>query len=498
MDTGEANERENMSKSVRRAVLVTSSERYIVMTLNFALIAIASRLLTPSDIGVAALGLSLIMIAEALRDFGTSTYLVRATEITDTNARSAFTVALIISLLLAGIFFAASEPAATFYRDPRLGTYVKVLAVSIVFTPVSSTLLALLRRDMQFELAAIVTVGSVSVNAAVTLGLIALGFNYMSFAWAAMAQVVTAGLISLVLRPQWSVFKPHLGEWRSILAFGSALSTISIMARGYESLPLLVLGRIMPSDIVGLFSRSTTICQLSDKILLPSVANVTLPALATRYRSGHDLKGPFFTAVSYITVVQWPSLLLLAYLAQSVVEIILGQQWLSAVPLVQIMALATLLAFPAALPFSVLVTTGRINDMVRATLISLPACAALTITAALWGPYSLAASQFITLPLQAIVCLIFVRRQIGFAWSELGRVFARSALVSVLCVSAAVGAIIVTGASQAAPILEVLVGGLGALVGWLGAVFAFGHPIQHEVRLVLNALSRTRLKLLPT
>ena len=135
METATPREVKSMSWSIRRAVLVTSSERYVVMVLNFLLIAVASRLLTPSEIGVAALGLSISMIAEAVRDFGTGSYLVRASEITDTNARSAFTVALIISLLLGFAFFAAAPAAAAFYRDPRLVGYLEVLAVSIVFAP---------------------------------------------------------------------------------------------------------------------------------------------------------------------------------------------------------------------------------------------------------------------------------------------------------------------------------------------------------------------------
>src|SRR6185295_19265778 len=110
-------------------------------------------------------------LAEAVRDFGTSSYLVRASEITDTNARSAFTVALIISLLLGVVFFAIAPTAAAFYHDPRLVAYLEVLAVSIVFTPLPSTLLALLRRDMQFERAAIVTIGGTAANVAVTIGL---------------------------------------------------------------------------------------------------------------------------------------------------------------------------------------------------------------------------------------------------------------------------------------------------------------------------------------
>ena len=270
------------------------------------------------------------------------------------------------------------------------------------------------------------------------------------------------------------------------------------MYRAYKSLPLLALGRFMPSDVVGPLSRAVTICQLSDKIVLPSVSSVALPALADQHRSGRSLKDAFLASISYVSVVQWPSLLLVAWFAEPVVGIILGPQWLSAVPLVQIMALASLFAMPSALPYSVLVSAGKIGHMVRAALLALPLGAALAIVAALWGPTALAASQFITIPLHTIVCLVFVRREIACEWQDFAQVLVKSALVSVVSMSGAIAAVSLTGSIAATGFLELLIGGIGALVGWLVAVFLFYHPVCNEVRLVLHTISRMRLKPMAT
>ena len=74
----------------------------------------------------------------------------------------------------------------------------------------------------------------------------------------------------------------------------------------------------------------------------------------TEIRQGNDLKRAYLQALSHITVVHWPALLLLAVLAQPIVMVLMGQQWTQIVPLVQIISIACLFWFPMVLTPAIL------------------------------------------------------------------------------------------------------------------------------------------------
>jgi O-antigen/teichoic acid export membrane protein len=65
---------------IRRALLFTSAERYTNLVVNFVLISIVSRLLSPAEIGISIVGATIVGIIEILRDIP-SPYLVQEKEL---------------------------------------------------------------------------------------------------------------------------------------------------------------------------------------------------------------------------------------------------------------------------------------------------------------------------------------------------------------------------------------------------------------------------------
>ncbi|MDZ4790966.1 MAG: hypothetical protein SGJ17_07140 [Hyphomicrobiales bacterium] len=67
--------------AVRRALAYSSAERYVNLLVNFGLIAAVSRLLTPQEVGVSALGVTILGLVETIRDIPSS-YLVQRPTLT--------------------------------------------------------------------------------------------------------------------------------------------------------------------------------------------------------------------------------------------------------------------------------------------------------------------------------------------------------------------------------------------------------------------------------
>jgi O-antigen/teichoic acid export membrane protein len=250
------------------------------------------------------------------------------------------------------------------------------------------------------------------------------------------------------------MFRPRLGRWREIAAFGGTATTMALLDLAYDLLPGLLMDWLWNLDAVGIYARAVTVCRLPGRTVMGALQPVVLPAMAARARHGGDLKEAYLRGHALMSAVQWPALALLAYLAVPAVRILLGGQWLEATPLIQVMAIATM---------------------------ALPVAALMVVSATFLGPRALAASLLLTAPWNVGVALWFISRATGLCWQELAAASRGSALTTLATVALplVILACSLTGfdLSATATVLALV----GALGGWLAGLFASAHPFSGEI-----------------
>jgi O-antigen/teichoic acid export membrane protein len=255
---------------------------------------------------------------------------------------------------------------------------------------------------------------------------------------------------------------------------------------------------MLPHSAVGLYNRANVTAGIPDKIVLTSVLSVAFPALAAEVRRGRSLKEPYLRALSLITVLYWPALVLLAILAQPVVLVLLGQQWLAVTPLLQVIAIAALGWFPVALNPPVLLAIGATRDRMLAALLgrsgaAVVLCSSAYCGIAYFGVMAMAASQLVSLPLQMVVALCFVRRHIAFRWREVPAALWKSAMVTASSAAGSLCVVALPHFSFNLSIRGTLLALLLAAVGWLAGVLVTRHPAVLELRQAAETIGAASL-----
>lgn len=479
--------------AVRRSVLASMAEKYASQGIAVITLAVMSRLLTPAEIGLYLIANTVIMLSENLRVFGVGIFVVQERTLGRDVLRAVFTVTFALSLLIALAIFLSAGVLAAFFEAPGLAQLLRIATAALLVAPFGNPILALLQRDLAFGNLAVLNVSGAACNAAVTIGLGALGFGAISYVWGFIASAAAISLGAVLMRPDLSIFRPTLAGTRRILSFGTVSSTVTVLNMAYEMLPRLALARLLGVDAVGVYGRAVTLCQLPDRVLVSALQPVVLPAMAAQARSGGDLRASYLRGHTLITAIQWPSMAMLALLAGPVVHLLLGPQWDGTAPLVRLIALANMALAPAFMTFPVLVSTGRLRDTLISTLLTLPVSALVVIGAATLSLQAVAASLLVIAPMQMLVALLFIRRAIGLSLADMRRASVQSLLVTAgtvalpLLVCLAAGGLDLDAAGTALAIG-------GAAAGWLGAILLTGHPIRREVTAVWQMLS-PRLRL---
>jgi O-antigen/teichoic acid export membrane protein len=320
------------------------------------------------------------------------------------------------------------------------------------------------------------------INAVVSICLAEFGFGYMSLAWASLVSGTAGLLLYLFLCPQFSIFRPSLSEWRSVVGFGSYACVTALLYRAWEVVPYLIFGRILNTESVGLYQRAVTVCKLPENVLLASVWTVALPALAQKQRDGHGLTGSYLLGLEYVTVLLWPALLVLVLLAHPLVFILLGQKWLGIVPLVQIIACASLFAFPSQLTNPTLVAVGAMRQRLVLTVCLATLSVGAQAVAAFYGLRAVAYVMFLTAPISALAAILVVRVFVPFGWGELAKSLHRSAIVALLSAIGPLAVVLMSGGSEEVTIGGAVVALFLAGIGWLGGLVLSDHPFWGEMR----------------
>jgi O-antigen/teichoic acid export membrane protein len=473
---------------VHRSIGFSAISRYGSTFFQIMSMAILARLLTPSEFGIyTAISALTILINVSSREFGGANYLIQKSHLTEGNIRTAFTISLAMSVGFAVVLFEIRDAAAAFYSQPGLNAGIAVAAVNFLLTPFSGTIMALLRRELQFDAIAACNLVASLVAAVVSVTLAACALSFMSPILGSL--VGQAVLVMLLVNSQGRLrlFRPSLRGWREVIAFGFYSSAVAIVNVLYQMSPQLIIGRVLDFAAVGVYGRALNVTQIFDKLVLEVLNPVIMPAVAAQTRAGADLKPIYLHAVELLTAVQWPFLVFTALMADPIVRILLGAGWEETVPLIQMLCFASLTLFAACLTYPVLVAIGRVGDTLTATLISVPPSLAIVFGASFFGVRAVAASALATLPLQAGVAFYFIMRRLAIHPDDLARSMAKSLVVTALSAAGGV-APVGLAALGSLSMLEFSEAGIGALVGWWIGLVVTGHPLLAQLRVVSRSL----------
>ena len=476
------------SMSVRKSLAFSFAQKYTTFVFNFASVIIVSRLLTPREIGIFSVAVGLTALANMLRTFGISDYLVQEKHLTETAIRTSFTINLLFAWTLALILFSASWLIGTFFHDAGVGSVMRVLSASFVLVPFGITAMALLKRDMAFGALYKINTSASLTSSGLTIALAYLGFTYMSMAWASLASMVVMVLGCTVWGFEYRVRGLSLSGWRQILPFGAKMTVSDVAAQLGQQSANIVVGKMLGLADAGFYSRGYGPVNMFRDKVVAAITAVSYPAFAAEHRETGTAPQLFLRSLVYLTGISWPFFAFAALMAFPMIRIMFGDQWGAAVPLMRWLCCAAIVGTLIYQCNQFFVAVGRLGAATVVEIQYQVARLVIAVVAALWSVEAVAASQILV---YVIATVLYYRKMRDF-----------DALRARKCARALVPSAAVTLGSSIVPAIVLfwpgfLIGHLivglaaascGAGAGWLLVAMAVKHPLLDEVRRVVERM----------
>jgi len=333
---------------------------------QLAVLGVLARLLSPEEFGLMALALVAIKFGSYFSDFGLAAAIQQKKEIHDSDIQTSFWFSVIAGLLLFLITLTLAEPLAFFFDTPELSPVIKLVALSFLLIGASATSLGLLKRRMQFKYLSIMetTIYLVS-NGIIGIMLAYYGYGVYSLAIAYLSQLLFT-LLGAYLKTRHSIkINLNIADYKHVLNFGGGYSIASFMTFIGSNIDHILIGKFFPAAELGLWNRSRNIIFMPTYSLLVSITGVLLPAYSKHQHDNQRFSELYLKSLTMTGFILIPIGGGMFSAAPQLVEVLLGSNWRTAVPLVQLSALfvpVELLASVAATACSAL---GALSSQIR-------------------------------------------------------------------------------------------------------------------------------------
>jgi len=121
-------------------------------------IAVMARLLEPAAFGLVAMAQVVLRFGSYFAQMGMGQALIQKKNISKENIRAAFTSSVFLGFIFFVIIYFGAPLSLYIFNDIEVIPIIRVMALSLVLTGLSTTSLSLLRRNFRFKELAIVEI----------------------------------------------------------------------------------------------------------------------------------------------------------------------------------------------------------------------------------------------------------------------------------------------------------------------------------------------------
>lgn len=375
-----------------RGGVVTIVSHGLKFALSIGATAILARLLTPHDYGLIGMVAVFTGFVAMFKDLGLSLATVQRAEITDAQVSTLFWVNVTISTAITVLMILLAPLIGWFYGDPRLTLITMVTATGFLVGGFAVQHEALMKRQMRFYALSVIAFVSMMIGYVVGIVLAWRGASYWSLVFSQLA-LLASNTVGVWLTCRWRPGRPKRNTGvRSMLSFGGNIMGYSLVNYVAKNTDSLVIGRVFGPQPLGLYAKALQLLSLPTDQINEPLSTVSIPALSRLADSPERYRQAYLRIMEKVIMVTMPAVVLMLVAADWLVLIILGPQWIDSAKILVFMCIAGLFQPIAATAGWLLVSQGRVRDMLRWSLINAPISILSIVAGVPWGVVGVAAS----------------------------------------------------------------------------------------------------------
>lgn len=310
--------------------------------MSFIATIILARLLAKEDFGVAAYAVVTLNFLDMMNGMGIESAIIfHKSDYRRTN--TAFWIGVITSWMVCGLSYMIAPTVALVFKDPRAVGVIRLLALTYPLSALYNVHDALLRKQLKFGRKLIP-----DFFRAASKGVFSIIFATMGFgAWSLIYGPIVGAALAVI--PYWRLcrFRPSLQFDRmyvpELMSYGIKMVAVNALAVISLNIDYLFVGRFLGPAALGVYTVAFRIPELLIKEFCTMIGKVIFPVYTRIRDQVGALSTAFVSTMRYVVTITLPVGAGLFLLAQPFVQVVFSHKWLDAVPVMQAIAVLSVL-----------------------------------------------------------------------------------------------------------------------------------------------------------
>jgi O-antigen/teichoic acid export membrane protein len=318
--------------------------RYAVYAVNLLSMMVLARIFTPEAFGTVAAIMVFFTFFQLMAEAGLGPAIINLDTLVPEDRNGLFGLTLTIGLVLAAIFTALAPVFLMFYGLPRVDEVVPYIAVGLMFFAACIVPNALLLREQAFFRIANAGLAAEVISTGVTIGLAQLVDPLHALAAKGAVSAATLFCVGWYFsgntefgRPmpgsKFSAIKPLLGF--SGYQFG--FNFINYFSRNLDN---ILVGKYMGAGTLGAYDKAYQLMKYPLMLLTFAMTPAIQPVIREHASDPVQVEAIHRDFTFKLSLIGAAAGLTMFVLADWVVLIALGDQWLEVIPVIRILAIA--------------------------------------------------------------------------------------------------------------------------------------------------------------
>jgi O-antigen/teichoic acid export membrane protein len=412
---------EDLKSKFISGVLWSVGDKLLIQLGYLAATLYIAKSIGPESFGLVGMLTIFTLLSESIINNGFSQALVQKSSLlTEQDKSTMFWVNLMWGIVIYIALYLFAPIISRFYNEPALVNIARLLFLIVIVNSLTVVVRAQLLINVDFKSQTIINALATIFGSGIGVFLAIHGYGYWALVWLLLLKAFLQN-IGLWVYSQWlPKFTFSLTAFRSFFRFGSNLMVAGLVATFVNNLYIALVGRYFNATSVGYFTQATNLTNFLSQVISSTLQGVTYPILTSIKDDRSRLISLYQKLIRITTFASLPSLVGFAAVADTFVPLFLGDEWISAVPIIQILCFARALTPISSINMNILNAVGRPDLFLKVDLCKLPITITTLLVSINYGIEAVAFALLVNVFISFFINAYFPGKMFGFgAWSQI-------------------------------------------------------------------------------
>lgn len=374
----------DMARHIASGVFSAGMLQIVMVLCQFGSVIVLSRLLSPSEFGLMAMASPVFGFVTLFQDLGLSQATIQKPTLSHAEVNVFFWINVAIGAVLMVFIMAVSPLVGRYYGEPRVALLTAAMGWLMLVGALGNQPRAILTRRMEFQIQSIY--GALGAICSLMASIVAAFFlkNY----WALYCGMVAGSLVptaGIWFASGWKPSAPRrISGLHDMLKFGAGITGSNIASFFSCNTDNILIGRRWGDHTLGLYDRAYKLLLFPIQRIAGPVMSTLVPVLSRLNAEPDRYRSVFLKITANLTLLAWPGIIWAIVLNDTLIPLLLGEQWKDSAMIFTPLAFAGLVQIVNNSMGYLYISQGRSGELARLSFIG----AALDVSSFVIGlPY---------------------------------------------------------------------------------------------------------------